>query len=272
MMLMPIGKFARASRLSVKSLRNYDESGLLPAALVDPQSGYRYYRLEQLARADAIRSLRMVDMSLPRIAETLDGEDSEQVLMSHLAALETQRNEIDRMAQQLRRRIHRREYTMSTEITVKSTEAVVVAAHRTPTTYAEIFNDIPKGFGMVMGALANADIDPVGIPFTLYHQAPDGDTAGDIAMCVPIGTSFDTAADDGVETIELAAGPAAVVLHRGSYDDMGESYAAVATWVHERGHRIVGPCREVYLNSPAEAAEDDLLTEIHFPIDAEGEL
>ncbi len=271
-MLMPIGKFARASRLSVKSLRNYDESGLLPAALVDPQSGYRYYRLEQLARADAIRSLRMVDMSLPRIAETLDGEDPEQVLMSHLAALETQRNEIDRMAQQLRRRIHRREYTMSTEITVKSTEAVVVAAHRTPTTYAEIFNDIPKGFGMVMGALAAADIDPVGIPFTLYHQAPDGDTSGDIAMCVPIGTSFDGAADDGVETIELAGGPAAVVLHRGSYDDMGESYASVATWVHERGHRIVGPCREVYLNSPAEVAEDDLLTEIHFPIDAEGEI
>lgn len=62
---MPIGRFAKASRLSVKSLRNYDESGLLPAAFVDPQSGYRYYRLEQLARADAIRSLRMVDMPLP---------------------------------------------------------------------------------------------------------------------------------------------------------------------------------------------------------------
>jgi len=80
-MLMPIGRFARASRLSVKSLRNYDESGLLPAASVDPQSGYRYYRLEQLARADAIRSLRMAAMPLPQIAETLDGEDPDQVLM-----------------------------------------------------------------------------------------------------------------------------------------------------------------------------------------------
>ena len=152
MMLMPIGRFARASRLSVKSLRNYDESGLLPAAFVDPQSGYRYYRLEQLARADAIRSLRMVDMPLPLIAETLDGEDSEQVLMSHLAALETQRNEFDQMAQQLQRRINLKEYVMSNEITVTSTPAVVVAAYRTPTTYAEIFNDIPAGFANVMGA------------------------------------------------------------------------------------------------------------------------
>lgn len=270
-MLMPIGKFAKASRLSVKSLRNYDESGLLPAALVDTQSGYRYYRLEQLARADAIRSLRMVDMSLPLIAETLDGDDPEQVLMSHLAALETQRNEIDRMAQKLQRRIHLKEYIMSNEITVKSTSSVVVAAHRTATTYAEVFNDIPSGFATVMGALASAGVDPIGIPFTLFHQAPDADSPGDIAMCVPVGVACDDTID-GVDTIEFAAGTTAMVLHRGSYDDMGASYANAVTWIQGRGHQIVGPCREVYLNSPAEVAEDDLLTEIHFPIDAEGDL
>lgn len=38
------------------------------------------------------------------------------------------------------------------------------------------------------------------------------------------------------------------------------------------GHRMVGPHREVYLNSPAEVAEAELLTEIHFPIDVEDEL
>jgi len=66
---MPIGRFAKASRLSVKSLRNYDESGLLPAVHVDSQSGYRYYAVTQLARADAIRSLRTVGMPLAEIAE-----------------------------------------------------------------------------------------------------------------------------------------------------------------------------------------------------------
>ena len=73
---MPIGRFARAARLPIKSLRRYDESGLLPAAFVDEQSGYRYYRLEQLARADAVRFLRRVNMPLPMIAETLDGDRS----------------------------------------------------------------------------------------------------------------------------------------------------------------------------------------------------
>ncbi len=270
MTLMPIGGFAKVSRLTVKSLRNYDESGLLPAAFVDPQTGYRYYRLEQLVRADAIRSLRMVEMPLPLIANTLDGDDPEQVLTSHLASLESQRDELDQKAQQLQRRIQLKEYVMSSEITVRTSPAITAAAYRTPTTYAEIFNDIPAGFGAVMAFCAGAGIDPVGAPFTLYHQAPDAETAGDIAMCIPVAAA--TASGSGnVEFIELPAGATASVLHRGSYEDMGESYANVGTWIQERGHRIVGPPREVYLNSPADVVDADLLTEIHFPIDGEGD-
>ena len=155
-MLMPIGTFAKASRLSVKVLRNYDESGLLPATYVDPQTGYRYYRLEQLARADAIRSLRMVAMPLDQIVETLDGQDPELVLISHLETLEAKRDEIDQMAAQLRRRINTKEFVMSAEITLKYNPASTVAAYRTETTFSEIFNAIPTGFGAVIGALTEA--------------------------------------------------------------------------------------------------------------------
>lgn len=264
---MPIGRFAQAARLSVKSLRNYDASGLLPAAFVDPQSGYRYYRTEQLARADAIRSLRMVDMPLAQIVETLDGDNSEQVLMSHLTTLENQRDEFDRMAQQLRDRIQRKEFTMSTEITVTTLPALVVAMHRTKTTHTEIFADVPAGFGKVMTFLTQAGINPVATPFTMYYQAPDAETSGDIAMCVPVASIID--GNDDVVVLELAATTTASVVHKGSYDNMGESYAAVATWIHKHGHHITGPQREVYLNNPAEVAEDELLTEIHFSIDGQ---
>ena len=268
-MLLPIGRFAKASRLSVKSLRNYDQSGLLPAAFVDPQSGYRYYRIEQLARADAIRSLRMVDMPLPKIAETLDSDDPELVLTSHLEALEHQRDELDRMALQLQRRIHLKEDVMSQDIIVKTAPAVTAATYRTETTSAEIFADIPNGFERVIAFLTEAGVDPAGAPFTLYHQAPDADTDGDIAMCVPLAASLES--DAPIELIDLAEVATASVVHKGGYDDMGKSYAAVSAWIHERGHRIVGPHREVYLNSPADTDEADLLTEIHFPIDSDGQ-
>lgn len=271
-MLMPIGRFARASRLSVKSLRNYDESGLLPAAFVDPQSGYRYYRLEQLARADAIRSLRIVKMPLPQIAETLDGDNPDGALMSHLEALERQRDELDRLAQQLQRRIKLKEFTMSTTVTIKTNPAITAIAYRTATTYPKIFEHIPAGFGTVMSVLADANIDPSGIPFTLYYQAPDGDSTGDIAMCVPVAFADESDTNEATSVVEVPEGAAAAIMHHGSYDDMGQTYATVATWIQERGHRIVGPAREVYLNSPAEVDEADLLTEILFPIDADGEL
>lgn len=266
-MLMPIGRFARASRLSVKSLRNYDESGLLRAAFVDPQSGYRYYRAEQLARADAIRSLRIVDMPLPQIAAMLDADDPEPVLMSHLAALELQRDELNQMAQQLRRRIELKEYIMSSEVTFKTNPSVVVAAYRTSTTHTSIFTDIPEGFGKVLAFLAESDRGPVGVPFTLYYQAPDADTAGDIAMCVPVAAG--TVGGSGVDVLTLQGGAIASTVHEGSYDNMGESYATVSTQILERGHQILGPHREVYLNSPAEVSEDELLTEIQFPVDNE---
>jgi len=267
---MPIGRFAKASRLSVKSLRNYDESGLLPANHVDPQSGYRYYAITQLARADAIRSLRMVGMPLAAIAATLDGDDSEQTLMSHLETLEQQRDELNRQALELQRRINLKEYIMTTDVHVTQHPAQTVVTWRTNTTYSEIFTHIPEGFGRVMQHLTDANITPVGAPFTLFYQAPDGDTPGDIAMSVPVDAAHvsSTDGDDtaGIARIEIPAGPTASITHKGSYASMGESYATVVTWITEHGHSIVGPAREIYLNSPADVDEDGLLTEIHFPI------
>ena len=198
-MLMPIGRFARASRLSVKSLRNYHDSGLLPAAFVDPESGYRYYRIEQLSRADAIRSLRMVEMSLPTIAEVLDTEEPSSLLTSHLAELEHQRDELDRMAQELQRRIQTKEYEMSTTVSIKANPTITALSHRTVTTYRQIFTDIPEGFGRVMAQMEEAVLDPIGAPFTLFHQAPDGDTEGDISLCVPIAETTELGSlDDSV--------------------------------------------------------------------------
>jgi hypothetical protein len=56
--LMPIGGLARLSRLSVKALRLYDAERLLEPAWVDPDSGYRYSRAEQVRTATTIALLR----------------------------------------------------------------------------------------------------------------------------------------------------------------------------------------------------------------------
>src|SRR3984957_6714362 len=64
---MTSGEFARASRLSRKALRLYDELGLLRPVRVDPDSGYRFYAAAQLEQARLVAWLRRLGMPLARI-------------------------------------------------------------------------------------------------------------------------------------------------------------------------------------------------------------
>ena len=64
---MNSGAFARASGLSRKALRLYDELGLLPPVKVDAQSGYRFYEPAQLEQARLVAWLRRLGMPLATI-------------------------------------------------------------------------------------------------------------------------------------------------------------------------------------------------------------
>jgi DNA-binding transcriptional MerR regulator len=76
--LMPIGRFARLTGLSVKALRHYDELGLLRPAAVDPETGYRSYSTAQVERAETIRLLRRLELPLDEISSLLAGRDPEE--------------------------------------------------------------------------------------------------------------------------------------------------------------------------------------------------
>lgn len=265
MTMMPIGKFARATRLSIKALRNYDRLGLLRPASVDPISGYRYYRLDQMRRADVIRMLRIADVPLADIGEVLDGSDPHDVLSSHLVTLARQRDEQERKLRYLEQLISRKDVAMSHEVIVKMVDPQMVASHRTATTYQQVFTAIPEGFGTVFQRLQDHNAEPVGIPFTIFHRAPDADDSGDIEMCVPVSPNASVNPKQ-----KIPGGPVAVVVHTGPYDEMGPAYEALARWISEHGHEIVGPTREIYLNHPDDVDAADLLTELQWPIDTAG--
>lgn len=73
--LLSIGQFAEVTELSVKALRLYDKLGLLPPAMVDFASGYRYYSRDQVGRAKRIRLLRSLHMPLAEIGNLLRADD-----------------------------------------------------------------------------------------------------------------------------------------------------------------------------------------------------
>ncbi|MBO0837355.1 MAG: MerR family transcriptional regulator, partial [Actinobacteria bacterium] len=69
--LISIGEFARRARMSPRRLRYYHRLGLLMPARIDPENGYRYYRDDQAAAAEAIALLRSLDVPLREVQEVV---------------------------------------------------------------------------------------------------------------------------------------------------------------------------------------------------------
>ena len=86
--LISIGKMAEMNRVSVPTLRLYDEKGLLKPRYIDPETGYRYYDINQNARLDMIVYMKELGMSLAQIAHVLRQED-----ISLIEELLSQKNE-----------------------------------------------------------------------------------------------------------------------------------------------------------------------------------
>jgi DNA-binding transcriptional MerR regulator len=73
---IPIGRFAQLAGFTVRALRHYESQGLLLPARVDRESGYRYYRPEQLHDALRVRLLRALEMPLPEVVEVMRDPES----------------------------------------------------------------------------------------------------------------------------------------------------------------------------------------------------
>lgn len=70
-----IGEFSRICRLPVRTIRYYQEEGILMPQRVDPDSGYRYYGPEAAEKARIVRALRELGFSIAEIRELTAAEE-----------------------------------------------------------------------------------------------------------------------------------------------------------------------------------------------------
>ncbi|WP_169743919.1 MerR family transcriptional regulator [Deinococcus misasensis] len=103
---LPIGKFSQLTRISVRSLRFYDQVGLFRPLYTDPDTGYRYYQPEQFEVAERIRMFRSMDVSLEDIRTILDSnhpDTTREVLERHRQQVLQQIQTCQRILEQLDR-------------------------------------------------------------------------------------------------------------------------------------------------------------------------
>ena len=67
-----IGEMARLFGINIRTLRYYDDIGILKAAYTDEKTGYRYYSVEQFEQLNVIRYFRAQGMSLDAIRGILN--------------------------------------------------------------------------------------------------------------------------------------------------------------------------------------------------------
>jgi DNA-binding transcriptional MerR regulator len=262
--LMPIGRFARAVRLSVKALRHYDEEGLLVPALVDRQTGYRYYARDQARDAVMIAMLRSLDLPLAAIRAALGGPPRE---LSRVLERETERlsAELEQRRRALRslERIARAGELAPYTIAVREEPAYLVACRTETTTAERLVEDSTAWVFAVMEEVARAG-RPALMPVICLTEPPDADGNLVVHACASIAPPpprFVRA-----RAVELPAATCAWTTHRGSYDELGLAHHALFAWAQERGHDAQAAVREIYVNDPNEVAEDALLTEVLLPL------
>ncbi len=101
--LLPIGRFANLTGLTIGALRHYDEEGVLTPADVDPATGYRRYRRDQLPTARAIAALRDLELSLPAIRALLEADEPGE----RQAVLADEKRRLEARTARLQRALHR---------------------------------------------------------------------------------------------------------------------------------------------------------------------
>lgn len=264
-----IGDFSKLAGLSIKTLRFYQEKGLLVPAAVDAASGYRYYNDANLEKARAIAALRQLDFSLDEIAEILRDFADESDLVGYL----------ERHKAELAGRIRRQEdivslldHVIAGETTARtlmqSGSFAVETKTLAPQWVAGIrfrgkYSDCGSRFATLGRALGRYMAGP---PICLYYDDEYREDDADIEACLPLRKQV---AADGIAVRELPGGRVATLLHRGPYELLGRSYAKIFKHVRQHDDEITPPCREVYLKGPGMIFRGNpkkYLTEIQLPL------
>ena len=73
--MLSIGEFSKICKVSTKTLRYYDEIGLIKPSKINQENGYRYYSIEQLETMLFINRLKQYRFSLEEIKAIITSEE-----------------------------------------------------------------------------------------------------------------------------------------------------------------------------------------------------
>jgi len=236
-----------------KTLRVYEDMGLLTPAAKDEKSGYRYYSADNMAQIRAIRSLQALGLSLKEVAEYY--YDMENI-DAHLERLMDLRAALDRNIQMLQLRAAR-----PGDLTVHRTalpQQVCFCRRYQCVDVGDAANKLRDTY------IAAAHTGKLSMLMRMFTMRMNTDPSKlDLMCCIPVDSSY-----DGPERVEFAETPALCVYYRGPYEGIVNATWALMGYVKEHNIETTGPFRSIYLEGPPNRGENsgDYITQVAVPI------
>jgi DNA-binding transcriptional MerR regulator/predicted transcriptional regulator YdeE len=266
--VLKIGEFSSLTQISIKTLRHYDEMGLLKPMLVDAATGYRYYSASQLPRLHRILALRDLGFPLNRIADAIDEGVTADALqgMLMLRRIEQEgfvQEEGERLARlNARLRLIELEGLMTNEVVLKDVPPQWIASMREN---IPAYRMIGALFGKLYGVLGPLSLQGLGV--ALFHDKEFKDQDIDVEVGVYLKSAVP--AHEPLTVYQLPEATVASVIHNGAFNRIGEAYEALLRWIETNGYRPAGSAREIFLHlsQPVSRNDESNVTEIQVPVE-----
>jgi DNA-binding transcriptional MerR regulator len=236
-----IGEFARRSRLPVSTLRYYDRIGLLVPAVVDPDSGYRRYTIDQLAVAVLISRLRSLGIAPDRIARVLAGGPAASAVLAGERRRIASEIELGRTKLRGLDELLAEGPPTDYEVEVVALAAREVAALPFLVPLAELEAGVTRTIAALRSALRRSGHERSG-PWGATFPLDLSDEVSGFVFAPIAGRPC-----DDLDTAWLPAGRAVATAHHGSTGALPLAYRAAFAAVDGLGATAVGPVIEEYL-------------------------
>ncbi len=278
-----IGDFSRLAQVTIRTLRLYDELGLLKPAQIDKFTDYRYYTIEQLPRLNRILALKDLSFSLEQIAGLLNGNLKENQLYDMLTAKQAEiegemaeaRARLARVAARLRQ-IEQEGQPSHYDVVLKTAEPLWIASVRGNVPKVEMMGEMrAERLKVLYAGLAETKVTPREPELFIYHNPEYTDTDIDMETATAIDPAEVKRFTPGgvVVARELpAAERVASVIHRGPLWDVPQAIIALFTWIGANGFASAGVIREHHLHwrelELSDEAFENVTLEMQIPIAA----
>lgn len=248
---LKIGEFSQMMQVTVKTLRHYEQKGLLLPDEVDEWTGYRYYSIGQMQKLNNIRDLQRLGFSLDEIKELYDENEHIPSVEQLTEKIEETKVQLQKLKTRRERLLHwrnsRKNINRMEKFSIQSLPEIIVASHREVIPNYEALGSLCCNvIGPEMQRLG-CKCPPPGYCFTIEHNQEYTPTNIDIEYCEQVE---EMGVDSNlIQFKKLEAVPTAICMkHSGPYDRFYESYLELFKYIEEQGYKICGHPRCCYVD------------------------